>query len=372
MGLLSKMRNFMEKQIGVLYRLGQEHGEIKKIKDPRRVDILSKVVLDKKQKEGIDHFFVENYGKKISYNWHRLYQSYTGKYNEQYFPEILLSSSFEPLVNPVEYRIVLDDKLLLPIFCNSIENVRTPKTIGTYSNGIYFDNDKKIYSRQEFISFIENIGDCIIKPTQDTSSGRGIQKVNFIGGFDSISQKSISDVIKIYNDTSYIIQEVISPNEKLSILNKSSINTFRIVTYIWKGNIFHWPISLRIGRDSNFLDNAHAGGMFISVSDEGVLSEAAFTEFQTVFYEHPDSHVVFKNYKLDFVPELITVVEKMHLNTPQLGLISWDLTVNDKNEIILIEANTRGQTIWFPQMASGKPAFGDNTAEVLRYLKNKN
>ena len=48
-----------------------------------------------------------------------------------------------------------------------------------------------------------------------------------------------------------------------------------------------------------------------------------------------------------------------------------DLTLDRDNVIVLIEVNTIGQTVWFPQMANGKSAFGDNTAEILHTLKSK-
>ena len=43
------------------------------------------------------------------------------------------------------------------------------------------------------------------------------------------------------------------------------------------------------------------------------------------------------------MPELIKTAKKLHLNAPQLGIISWDLTVDQNGVFVLIEANTRGQ-----------------------------
>lgn len=79
----------------------------------------------------------------------------------------------------------------------------------------------------------------------------------------------------------------------------------------------------------------------------------------------------YEGYKLSFIGELVNVAERMHLNAPQLGVISWDMTVDEKGKIVLIEVNTQSQTIWFPQMASGEPAFGDNTAAVLKYIAGR-
>ena len=71
------------------------------------------------------------------------------------------------------------------------------------------------------------------------------------------------------------------------------------------------------------------------------------------------------------MPELIKTAKKLHLNAPQLGIISWDLTVDQNGEFVLIEANTRGQGIWISQMAHGCGPFGKNTEDILRYVASK-
>lgn len=140
----------------------------------------------------------------------------------------------------------------------------------------------------------------------------------------------------------YVVQECITQNKNLSILYASSGNTFRVITYIWNGEVFHVPLALRIEQGGSYLDNVHARGIFIGVNDLGKLYEDAFTEFGKRFKEYPDTHTVFKGYNLSFVPDLNKIVRKLHLNAQQLGIISWDLTIDQKGEFVLIEANTRG------------------------------
>ena len=209
------------------------------------------------------------------------------------------------------------------------------------------------------------VTEAIIKPVQDTSSGVGVEKVK---GTEAIK---INLQQKATQKGTYIVQECIAQNQQLRTLYAGAVNTFRVITYIWNGEVFHVPLALRIGQGGSYLDNAHAGGMFIGVNDLGELNEEAFTEFGRRYKEHPDTHTVFKGYKLSFVPDLIKIAKKLHLNAPQLGIISWDLTVDQNGEIVLIEANTRGQGIWISQMAHGCGPFGENTADILRYVAQK-
>lgn len=46
---------------------------------------LKKFSLTEVEKREIDKLLVTNYGKKIRYDWHMLYQSYTGIFYENYF-----------------------------------------------------------------------------------------------------------------------------------------------------------------------------------------------------------------------------------------------------------------------------------------------
>ena len=75
MGVLNSSRKVMKDFIEKSYSMGQLHGEMKKINDPRRQNLIETVHLTKAEENEIDTLFTANYGKKIKYDWHRLYQS---------------------------------------------------------------------------------------------------------------------------------------------------------------------------------------------------------------------------------------------------------------------------------------------------------
>lgn len=147
------------------------------------------------------------------------------------------------------------------------------------------------------------------------------------------------------------------------------VNTFRVITYIWNNDIKICPIVLRLGRNKNYLDNAHQNGIFIGVKENGGLLPVAFSEFQDRFLKHPDTGVCFENYIIPQIYEIQEKVKLLHSRIPQLGIIHWDITINNNNEIVVVEANTVGGGIWLPQMAHGKSLFGEDCAEILQMLK---
>lgn len=360
---MSRNRALIERVLNKYTSIKLRMIEKKKIRDPRRKNIIGQVALTPEQGQQIDAFYENNYGEKIPHDWHRLYQSFTGNFQFDYFPDILFSAELEPRMNSWSYRYVLDDKMLLPLFTSNVPEVRVPELIGGYANGVYFDSYLKEQTKDSFAEQLCSMcgGEVIFKQTNDTDSGKGVQICDL-----RISERNeVEKIIEAYRGQAFVVQKLISQHSSLADIYPDSVNTFRIVTYIWKGKIYHFPVALRLGRNGNRVDNAHAGGLFIGITDEGQFMDAAYTEFKDIFYTHPDTGYKFKGARIPYVPRLIAAAERMHMNALCLGIISWDLTMDSDGEVVLIEANTSGQTIWFPQMANGKAAFGDNTAEIL-------
>ena len=125
---------------------------------------------------------------------------------------------------------------------------------------------------------------------------------------------------------------------------------------------------MRIGKGGACVDNAHAGGIFIAVEDDGTLHEWATTEFNEKYTEHPDTHLVFAGYQIPLVKDVIAAAYRMHDVIPQVGAINWDFTINEGGKPVLIEANINGAGVWVFEMAYGRGVFGKDTAEILQWL----
>jgi hypothetical protein len=140
-----------------------------------------------------------------------------------------------------------------------------------------------------------------------------------------------------------------------------------------EGEAYCCPIIMRMGLGGSFTDNASLGGIFIAVDDDGRLHKSAFTEYREEYTIHPDTNVVFANMKVEHVDKMIALAKRMQYAIPQVGVVNWDFTIGEDGEPILIEANMKNEvqsgSVWLPQMAHGKGAFGDNTAKVLQYIR---
>ena len=342
--------------------------EVKKFKESCRVAIYAKVHLSEEQKKQIDQLYTSNYGSKIPYTWHRHYTAFTGKFDVNYFPELLYIPEFERFMNyDQHYARVLKDKNLLPYLAQAAQ-ICTPNVLLSCVEGLYRDAQSRMLDRAALEKQLDNLGEVFAKPSVNTSSGRGCAVLNMRNGKDTISGKSTLEVLKELG-TNFVIQERVICHESIAKIYPHCVNTFRIITYRWKDEICHMPIILRIGVGGKNVDNAHAGGMFIAVDDNGALHDRAFTEFNVQYVTHPDTHFVFKGYVIPHMAQVIEAAKRMHALLPQLGCCNWDFSLNQDGKPILIEINLRGGGCWPAQMSHGKGLFGDKTAEVLRWIR---
>lgn len=314
--------------------------------------------------------------EKISYKWHRLYQSYTGKFDYMYIPEYIFTTKIEPKSN---YRIKVlpyENKSMLSVIYDLEDknNFKTPTTFLMKSNGEYFDGERKLISKDKAVQLLKEVSveyDAVIKITKDTNSEKDFRMLHLKRGVDEKTGDSINDILDSFG-LDFIVQERIIPHESLlARLSPKSINTLRAITYIANNQINVAPIVLRIGQGGGEVDNAHAGGMFIGVNFDGELCEEAFTENENRFTFHPDTGVSFKNYTILFIDDICEISKELHIKTPMFEHISWDFTIDSDDNVVLIEANLHSQSVWISQMAHGKSFYGNQTKFILNSLRDK-
>ena len=367
MGLVANCEKLLLKSSILIRKNMVSLGEMKNI--IRKRNLWESVELTPAQEKEIQDYYKNEFGKKIPTWWHRLYQSYLGVYCAEYFPEILLSAYLEPKLNNYRDAAFLEDKNLLEVlFCN-IKEVRVPQTYGSCIHGSYRNICGQLVNKDTFCREIENLGQCVLKKTIDTSSGRDVMLCEFTNGIDKRSNRKVVEVISEFGEN-FLIQEKIVQHQQLQTLYPKSVNTFRVMSYICDNQVKVCPTtSLRLGRNNADRDNLHYGGIGIGIAPNGRLRKYAFSEFGEKFDTHPDTGVVFENFAIPDANKLVTAAIALHSRVPYLGLISWDLTFDENENVVIIESNTSGQAAWLPQMVNGEPLFGEDTRKMLRLIR---
>ena len=359
--LLDLLIEFQRKQMARSY----SKMEIAKFRKGAKRDIIRQVNLTKEQKREIDSLYLKNYGRKIPYYWHKEYYAASGRFDSLFFPEHLYMPVFERLLNSPKYFECIGDKCISDMIAISSKGVCFPPT--TYlkcSNGVIINEGGIVLDKNEAVSSLKG-KDFFIKPSKNTAQGNKC----YIYKSTDFNNDNITTVLDSFGKD-FIVQKVVKNCEQLAILNPSSLNTIRVITYILDNRVYHCPLIIRMGRKGKIIDNACAGGIYIGVTDDGYLLEEAHDHDYKRYSIHPDTGFVFKGHKIDGIDKVIAAAHTLQAMIPYVGVINWDFTIDDDKKVILIEANTYYGSPWLSQIAHGKGAFGSNTIKILQMLKN--
>lgn len=231
--------------------------------------------------------------------------------------------------DPYSLVVLLRDKKLFYETMN-MHKFPVAKIIGIIINGIVYDiNMNRIENIKKEIEgfplFIkDNNGEC----------ASFIEKIN---SYDEM-QTLLCDLTRGV----YIIQEAIKQISIFNNLNPYSVNSLRIVTTMDKyGETDVFSSIFRIGTTvSKNADNWSKGGIAIGVKNNGELNEFGFCkpQYGGRLNLHPDSGVIFKNFKIPYYKETIKLVCNAHKLYYGIGAIGWDVAITEEGPMI-IEGN---------------------------------
>lgn len=337
--------------------------ELKHLKESQFLKVAQSYMLTKENKEAIDDFYQLNLGEKIPYLWHQFFSAHSGIFDPRYFPNVLLGPYFEHYMNyKRHYGFVFEDKNVIP-YIASCAGVKMPRTVLSKTCGVMRDGDGKVVNDEQAYKKLFSEGKVFCKSSTGACGGRGC----FVTDFQT-SKESIELVLKNLGPE-FVIQEVVKCHESIARIYPKAVNTFRVITYRWKDAFCQMPVFMRVGQGGAVVDNGAAGGMFLGVHADGSLTDKAVMPYNTCILSHPDTGFVFKGHVIKGFSAVCDAAIRMHKMIPQLGLIYWDFTINTEGDPVLIECNVFNGTIYAIQMTLGVPAFGDQSAEVLQWIK---
>lgn len=232
---------------------------------------------------------------------------------------------------------VYRNKFYLPLL---FPMVKHPITYIANNHGVYQDRERNIISKSmavsEILQLLDTEKELIAKPSDESGSGNGIEFLRF-----GMSAKEIENIFDRLKED-FICQKIIKNHPSYAAPHKESLNTLRIATLIWNnevklvGTVFRMGVSGRV-------DNWGQGGLVCAVDTEGVCAGYAVTEKGYRVNIHP-SGFEFAGHKLYRCAEIQELACKLHTIIPQQKYISWDLTVDENGDIILVEMNTPGSS----------------------------
>lgn len=141
------------------------------------------------------------------------------------------------------------------------------------------------------------------------------------------------------NGNAWVIEEVVQQDERMAVLNDSSLNTVRICSR-WNGSgIDVFEAAVRMGRKGMVIDNLSNGGITALVDPEsGEVITDGIDSLCHFYDKHPDNGVRIKGYVIPEWKSLLSIAEKAHSRIKDYPYVGWDFALSKKGWV-LIEGN---------------------------------
>lgn len=249
------------------------------------------------------------------------------------------------VVQPYEHQIIFNDKSVSEQFCKGM-GIQIPASYGL------IDPVSDGRALVETVFRDTGLNELIIKPIMG-HAGRGI--VLAVKSLDGIVIKTKESECALaeyeFKDKS-IIQEVVMQNAEIAKISNASLNTIRLISLLTKSHeIIILSASMRFGVGNAYVDNWSAGGIAVGVDhNNGSLMETAYDKYGSQYYEHPDSKVIFKNYKIPCWDDVVQIARKVQGACPFYKLIGVDVALSN-NGPVLIEINANPDIVFQEQTA---------------------
>lgn len=318
------------------------------IKDPNKKNLLRMakevILLWFIKKEFPLYYFKYLYRKDIDN-----YQDYLGT------KQIALLQTSKKLHRP-EFDYILSNKLVFNLFMQK-QAIKIPELVSYNLDSNFFFRDKihKIHNKNELISFLESVfeeskkEEFFFKPLIEYG-GKGCFKLTK----KNIHSK-LEETYELLLKGSYIHTEVIKQHELINKIHGNSVNTLRLITLITdKNDVEIISAFMRFGVGDSVVDNASSGGFLVGINiDDGTLQEKGhfLPDYGGAeIIKHPDSGVVFKDFKIPFFREACQEIIKAVKIIPD-RFIGWDVAITPEGPTI-VETNCG------PHMPSSDIAYG--------------
>ena len=297
--------------------------------------------------------------KEKDMTWARVYKREHGF--SPYIVGLYQSCVLREILNPKIQLHAFDNKALCDIY---FPEIHFAQPFVRRIAGSYFDSDMNHISIQQAIDILKNKEKFFIKPALDTMQGTGVRKVVLDGkDNEEVIHRSFAEQKK-----DFIAQEVLKQHPDIEKLNPSSINCCRVTTIFINGK-FDYSTCLKIGKEGGFRDNWNSS-YFFGVSKDGITYDVGY-DVTINKVQYTDNGIKVGGIRLPKFPEMISTVSEWHRKYfPNCGMIGWDVFIDDKNEIRIMEMNITIPGFVAEQLCCG-PFFEPFADDINKMLRKK-
>lgn len=215
---------------------------------------------------------------------------------------------------------------------------------------ISYDVFKKYYKREMVcianVDDAETLLDFIKRHDKFIFKGLGGHGGEGVEIIDSSDTKKLFELYGlVVKNKPFILEELIKQSPLLGCFHENSVNTIRVVTFQYKGDVSILWSFLRTGQGGSAVDNMGSGGFgaFIDVETGKIITDGIDWKGTGVL-KHPDSNITFKGYQIPKWDEAVKMAQELAGEMSEMHCVGWDLALTDDGWV-LVEGNARPQCV---------------------------
>ncbi len=238
-------------------------------------------------------------------------------------------------LDPKYYRPMLEDKILFDRYIKSF-GVPSPEMLGIINQGRVLWLDENRYDDLDSIPKRKLNAYCKLVTSW---GGKSIYKIDTSGGSLLLNNKPAdpAELKGCLKRGKYILQQTIGQHELLNRLNPSCVNTVRVYTIMDGNRPVFYRSAFRMGVGGSIVDNVSSNNLATGITPDHFLMEEAHsgTNPPRWYKQHPDTGVVFGEFRVPFIEEAHDLCCKTHQYFGDFFFIAWDVAITADGPMIL-------------------------------------
>lgn len=253
-----------------------------------------------------------------------------------------------PRLNPINHRAnsfglntEFSDKNHAALF---MSGMAFPKTVLYRSHGEFFDPERRRITPEQALALMKPYDELVFKQSIGGYHGHGIR----------LAAAAEFEDVYLTHGPDYVLQERVRQHEVFAYFNPSSVNVLRVTSLCWRGDVYILGGILRAGAPGAFCDHENKDGktyLSIPLAEDGtILPRACDVDYGHVY---GDCHGIPIRGRIPRYDDIRALVRREHSRWPHYGLIGWDITVDENENILCMEFNTK-----YPGLVGTQAALG--------------
>lgn len=298
---------------------------------------------------------------KPSFGFHEHYKAVNGEFDPRYLPTDVLYLDMMPRLSDRALAAAWADKAY---YCERFPEARFPKLLLACIGGRLVDCELNPVSWYEAYEILREHPAVFVKPSLDSSQGRGAFKLKL---HDAHSSSELEAALAA-SGRDYVVQELIEQNEVLASFNPDSVNIIRMNTVRLGGDPWLANATVRFSVPGQVTDVCYIDGVEITrvagLGTDGRLRGFCCDQDGKRF--GLGELGVAEDAAIPGYDKAVKLCLDMHRRMHHFGLVAFDVAIDKDGEPIIIEfnLNTPGAVLY--QYVNG-PFFGERTEEVIEW-----